>query len=377
MERRTLITLGAISISIFIYQSGLFSSFSNQFSGDRVGFFPADSNNPNAIIDVNIVGDVGKGVGEGLGTGMGRGERAGVGKGVGRPVPLTTVSPFATGSSSKLNVSDNPVWLHSNPTPWLGNGFLRKEAPSVFANRGTLSGQSLDNEAHDAQVKYFWGMTEGIVLEIGGLNGQLYSVSKEFLGAKWHRILMEGSPKWWSEAKTLSADATYIGGAACGLETGVHYVFQGDHVDGSSNGIFEFMAESFAKYFYAPIYDLAMKNGVYTPSAVDWTQAAKSNIRFTPVPCVSLAAVFAHLLVKKINFFILDTEGAELAILRTVDFSAVQFDIIVVETDPVFRAVGYAQEVTNFLKQWNYVFEYTAGRNHWYKHKDFRPSAQP
>ena len=58
------------------------------------------------------------------------------------------------------------------------------------------------------------------------------------------------------------------------------------------------------------------------------------NVDIEPlVPCLPLVDLFDALGVQRVNFFSLDVEGAELAVLRTVDFGRVEFDVICVESD--------------------------------------------
>jgi len=60
----------------------------------------------------------------------------------------------------------------------------------------------------------------------------------------------------------------------------------------------------------------------------------KFNVDIKPlVPCLPLADLFDALGVQRVNFFSLDVEGAELAVLRTVNVSWVEFGVICVESD--------------------------------------------
>ena len=72
---------------------------------------------------------------------------------------------------------------------------------------------------------------------------------------------------------------------------------------------------------------------------------AVSSIRFEnntkkeyiPVPCRPLADIFAENNLKRIHFFSLDVEGAELLVLKTIDWSKVHIDVLMVETDLLHR----------------------------------------
>jgi FkbM family methyltransferase len=54
---------------------------------------------------------------------------------------------------------------------------------------------------------------------------------------------------------------------------------------------------------------------------------------FVEVPCKPLSEVLVENNITRINFFSLDVEGAELLVLKTIDWSAVQIDVLMVETD--------------------------------------------
>jgi hypothetical protein len=48
----------------------------------------------------------------------------------------------------------------------------------------------------DGMERYFWGMSNGIVMELGALDGLVLSMSRTLLDPGWHRILIEGASIW-------------------------------------------------------------------------------------------------------------------------------------------------------------------------------------
>lgn len=225
-----------------------------------------------------------------------------------------------------------------------------------------------DNEAFDAVNEFFWGMENGIVLELGGLDGQRFSVSADFLPFQWHRILIEASPSYTKFGVERSPDATYIAAAVCNLKN-VHYVLKSN---GAINGIGEFMSPDFLQTFHNNVF--AATNGGSTWSSENWTEwSAQHDTTVVEVPCISLNTVFECLNTTHINFFVLDVEGGEMSVLHSINFDRVTFDVICVEVDPRYRPEGYASEVSNFLQRHGYVKEFDRGRNSWFRRETFQP----
>lgn len=51
------------------------------------------------------------------------------------------------------------------------------------------------------------------------------------------------------------------------------------------------------------------------------------------------------------NFFL---QGGELEVLKSIDWTAIKFDVLCVETDPKYRPANYTEEVTSFLETRGY-----------------------
>jgi hypothetical protein len=97
-----------------------------------------------------------------------------------------------------------------------------------------------------------------------------------------------------------------------------------------------------------------------------------------PIPCIPLSDIFAEADVHHINFFVLDTEGSEFSILRTIDWSLITFDVIVIETAASVRYANYSEDIAAYLLPLNYEQVHPiSGRNSWFKRIDFIPSRRP
>ena len=297
--------------------------------------------------------------------------------------------------------SQAPSWLLNNP-PLFASGELRRASDlhpfQQLRLRTEADGSNLaqDDEAFDAVRLFFWAQENGIVMEMGGLDGITLSVSKEFLPLAWHRILIEATPVWHKKALAVSRDATYVGAAVCPKLTRVHFL---SRYDSSINGIAEFMTEGFMQVYHPTIYKMATTkqdgSGVvaFNLSNVDWSSplideaavnaAAATATTSIPVQtfaraidCIEINEVLDIVNIQHVNLFVLDVEGGELEVLRHIDFETVRFDVLCIETDAGNRPAGYSAAVTSFLLPHGYEVVFENGRNTWFKHKLFAPSAR-
>jgi len=237
-----------------------------------------------------------------------------------------------------------------------------KEAMKKFSSLAKLPiEKGSDGETADFIKKYFWGQSNGIIMEIGAMDGEQYSQSKPLEAqAGWHRILVEGSPTF---AKGLAANAIHAFAFTCAIcddTREVHYVSSNT----TNGGIAEFMSPHFVKAFHKELLSVDHKQWSTLPHV-------------QKVACFPLAKLLETTQIKHINAFIVDVEGGELAMLHSVDWAAVRFDVIVVETDKKNRVKGYEGQVTAFLTEKDYHPVFHKGRNTWYKHVDFIPSRMP
>ena len=297
-----------------------------------------------------------------------------------------------------------PAWLLNNP-PVSASGELRRVS-DLFAfeqlrPRTETDGTDLaqDNEAFDAVRRFFWARENGVVMEMGALDGYTYSVSKEFLPLAWHRILIEATPLWYEKAMLVSLDATYVAAAVCQRGTRVHYLSR-PSTGSTINGIAEFMTENFVESWHPMIYDMATRRRsdgaavAYNLTNVDWSSpqldetatyaAAAAAASAVPdhtfartIACVEINEVLDFVRVKHVNLFVLDVEGGELQVLTHIDFAAVRFDVLCVETDAGFRPAGYGAAVASLLATHGYEVAFESGRNTWFKNRLFVPSVRP
>ena len=143
----------------------------------------------------------------------------------------------------------------------------------------------------------------------------------------------------------------------------------------------EFMSADFIGTFHPSLlkYLPASSDGVtkvpFNASLVDWTSALRDLSNIREVECVKLGLVLRDARVLHVNFFVLDVEGGELEVLRSINWKRVTFDVLCVELEG--RPTGYADNVRSFLEQRGYFNHTSAGRNTWFVSKGFVPSRKP
>eukprot|EP01031_Cornospumella_fuschlensis_P024668 gene24668-29807_t len=247
-----------------------------------------------------------------------------------------------------------------------------KFADHKFATIGYHEGTSTDGENLDSAEHFFWGMENGVAIELGALDGtrNTHSMTQAFqLLFNWRRILIEGNPEWRSSLAKLDARVNLgVNAAVCDKPSQLHFLRRS-----YASGIAEFMPESYLKAMHKQVYSAGSPPG--NLSTVDWDAVGKI-VKIDLIDCLPLAAILETVNVKHVNFFILDTEGGELNVLRSIDFSKVTFDVIAVESN-----VSPFDDIKNILEPHGYFvpdgIPSPAGRNSWFIRKGFVPSKRP
>ena len=238
----------------------------------------------------------------------------------------------------------------------------------------SLLESSTDGEMVDALEHYFWGQRNGVALELGALDGSpgTNSMTYEYeKGFNWKRVLVEGDPKYRLKLPEMSPKSFSASAAICEHHTTVHFS-TGKYI----GGILEFMSDSFMKQFHQNIYDHCVPPG--NISSLNWEELKTIAPNVLTIDCVPLSVILQTARVKHVNFFILDVEGGEYEVLKSIDWDLVRFDVICVETDPNHRPLGFAEKIMSFLATKGYTNStQQQGRNTWYTHQDFVPSVRP
>lgn len=270
---------------------------------------------------------------------------------------------------SGVVLASNPPWLINKPANFRqvemhdGGDLLKQKFDSSIKD-WTIS-HVTNNEVWYAMQLLFYGKENGLSIELGGLDGTMLTrcETEELEKFNWKRIVVEANPRYRGSLSTLK-QAAAVSAAICGSNNTLH--FANNVQDPFVSGIVEFMSSSFVKKFHPHLANILSKTRNESTPSVEWPASV------VEVPCVEMSALLHTLHITHVNLWLLDTEGAELNVLRTVDWSVVVFDVIIVETEQKHRARGFAQEVKTFLEARDYVLmALRRGRNSWYRHKSF------
>lgn len=190
----------------------------------------------------------------------------------------------------------------------------------------------------------FHNKLNGTYLEMGAMNGVDLSNTRWFMqAAGWKGLLIEACPAMAAELQRNRRESISVHAAVCGDFRTVHW-----HSSGNVGGIFEFMAEGFKAIFHK---DLKVET-------------------LPEVPCVPMQFLLDKFGIGSLDLWSLDGEGAELEILKTVDFSRLSVKVLMVELDghnkekdqavtDLLAAVGFAplrKTQQNDMNNFNTVF---------------------
>ncbi len=237
-----------------------------------------------------------------------------------------------------------------------------------FKNRGS------DGEHLDAMHQFFYSKLNGTVLELGAVDGIRNSESRSFVPLGWRRILIEADPKHRDSLANYKSKTFSVNAAICNDSKSLHYIRKN-----LIGGIIEYFSEGQLKREFPQLLHYRSDR----TGAWDWKRVQRDKEKLPEIvriACLPLATVLKRAAVRHIDFFVLDTEGAELSVLRSIDFSQVTFDVIVVETETLhgFRSSDFLPRVTKFLKPKGYSPSYSVcGRNTWFIRNGFKPSTAP
>lgn len=188
------------------------------------------------------------------------------------------------------------------------NASIEKEPPCQGPENGVEFLSQYDEDHIIHEIFYLEKpKCNGVVLEIGGLDGRMFSNSWFFqYGLHWKALLVEAMPSNFETMVKNRPDAINVWGALCKGAKSV--TFQIGTVP-AVGGVVEDMTDA---------------------HKTQWTNSSTGTV---DVPCQLLSDILAKNKIKHVDVFFLDVEGAELKVLETINWSKVRIDMIVVEKD--------------------------------------------
>lgn len=220
-----------------------------------------------------------------------------------------------------------------------------------FCPQLNLTSKGLQFKAQSGEDKvlmgWFNGLCNGTYIEMGALDGVRYSNSFAFnkhLG--WKGLMVELNPvNYAGLIKNRKNELATVNAGACEKEQTLHWV------GGSAvGGIWEFASPTFRRNWWTGL--TVEKDG-------------------KEITCLPMKAILeTHVKETKFfDFWSLDVEGAELEVLKSVDYTQVGFGIIFVEADSHNQLKNVA--VFSFLESQGYNFLKEEQRSWWFVNMDF------
>jgi FkbM family methyltransferase len=210
---------------------------------------------------------------------------------------------------------------------------------SVPIQRGEFEfkGQSLeDKNAYSTFFNAPRYESNGIILELGALDGDLYSNSNFFVRyLGWKAIHIEGSPHNYEALIRNRPESLNINAAICKTHRRVHYI-DGDVA--AVRGIYEFMAPAFKKRWHPGWNDENIHEAI-------------------TLECLPLCKILRMFNITHIDFWVLDVEGGEFEILQSFfgisSCDTITVDVLSIEFDG--SNIPREHNITSFLSHNKYV----------------------
>ena len=218
--------------------------------------------------------------------------------------------------------------------------------------------QNISDSDYKSQLKedkklmgWFDNLCEGSYIEMGALDGITYSNSYVFNKAlEWKGVLIELLLPSYEKLKVnRHNEHAVINAGVCDSPKKLHYYEVADNP--AVGGIYEFTAQSFREHW--------------------WSNISLDDPGLKEIECDTLDS----LLLKNVptqsywDLFSLDVEGAELAVLQSINFDRVGFGIVFVE------ASGHNEtkdlSVIKLMESKGYKYLEAYERSNWFMHQDF------
>lgn len=248
---------------------------------------------------------------------------------------VNTYSPPCTTESSKV---EQYTKAHLCP---------KKDVNGMVTN-------SSKSQSREDQMLLTWfnGLCNGTYIEMGALDGLTFSNSYLFeKQLAWSGVLIELSPSDYEKLKVNRPDNILINAAVCNERKKIHYLTNHKTGTGAVDGIYEFMPESFRSRWWN---EVTLENPGNQVKEID---------------CIPLSELLEKTPYTYFDFYSLDVEGAELEVLKSIDFDKFSFGILFVEADQHNPRKNLALRI--FVESKGYIFLMEERRSYWFVNPDF------
>jgi FkbM family methyltransferase len=228
----------------------------------------------------------------------------------------------------------------------------------------TKTHNAQEAEDLEAYSHFFYGVRGGLILESGALDGELFSTSKMFVKELgWAALHVEANPFNYKKLARNRPESVNLNTALCQESADVHFVTKASDVSeeepNAVSGIWEFMPSFIKTKWYTHLSDATVAT-------------------LPTIPCRPLLPILDALGLNHVDFWVLDVEGAELLVLKSMDFTRITVDVMVIELDganaekddgcrDLLDKAGY-EEVGSWQGR--------RSRNSWFVRRDFHPSVE-
>ena len=207
------------------------------------------------------------------------------------------------------------------------------------------------NHEDEYLMKWFSNLCGGTYIELGALDGVRFSNSHLFHhGLQWKGVLIELIESNYNKlVKNRPNEIATVHAGVCSEPQILHYVAGDSNAVG---GIYEFSTSEFREKWWK---DISLAH----PSVKEIECDTMDSLLLKHAPDTRF-----------FDFLSLDVEGAELAVLESIDFDRVGFGIVFAEADNTNELKNLAMRELMESKGYNFLFESHKPRSYWWANKE-------
>lgn len=206
-----------------------------------------------------------------------------------------------------------------------------------------LEWQASENKQYSYDRYYY--RTQGIFVELGALDGLLYSNTLAFERFfNWTGLLIEPVPSNYVKLEQNRPQATTVHSAVCNHTGKMEFVGSG-----ATAGATENMSAKHRRKFQS-----------------NWDFFHRNQYA---VSCEPLASIFQRHGIDHVDFLSVDVEGAEWTVLESISFSQVNIAVIVVELDGTNTTKD--ENCRQLLRKHAYQFDFRIAANEYWYHPTY------